>query len=68
MGMVLGAGRGTPEMTRRSKFPKLAYELGGKGCPKANCGHICKLGMLKALVFGIPLFLFIAEIFIKRIS
>lgn len=28
MGMVLGAGCGTPEMTRRSKFPKLAYELG----------------------------------------
>lgn len=27
-GMVLGAGCGTPEMTRRSKFPKLAYELG----------------------------------------
>lgn len=28
MGMVLGRGCGTPEMTRRSKFPKLAYELG----------------------------------------
>ena len=28
MVMVLGAGCGTPEMTRRSKFPKLAYELG----------------------------------------
>lgn len=28
MGMVLGTGCGTVSMTRRSKFPKLAYELG----------------------------------------
>lgn len=28
MGMVLGTGCGAPDMTRRSKFPKLAYELG----------------------------------------
>lgn len=28
MGMVLGTGCGTVNMTRRSKFPKLAYELG----------------------------------------
>lgn len=28
MGMVLGTGCGTPDMTRRSKFPKLVYELG----------------------------------------
>lgn len=30
MGMVLGTGCGTPAMTQRSKFPKLAYELGKK--------------------------------------
>lgn len=30
MGMVLGTGCGTPDMTRQSKFPKLAYELGRK--------------------------------------
>lgn len=30
MGMVLGAGCGTPSMTQQSKFPKLAYELGRK--------------------------------------
>ena len=29
-GMVLGTGCGTVDMTRRSKFPKLAYELGRK--------------------------------------
>lgn len=28
IGMVLGTGCGTPTMTRHSKFPKLAYELG----------------------------------------
>lgn len=28
MGMILGAGCGTPAMTQRSEFPKLAYELG----------------------------------------
>ena len=28
MGMVLGAECGTPAMTQRSEFPKLAYELG----------------------------------------
>lgn len=28
MGMILGAGCGTPAMTRHSKFPKLAYEFG----------------------------------------
>ena len=28
MGMVLGTGCGTVNMTRQSKFPKLAYELG----------------------------------------
>ena len=28
MGMILGAGCGTPDMTRHSGFPKLAYELG----------------------------------------
>lgn len=27
-GMVLGAGCGTPEMTKSSKFPDLAYQLG----------------------------------------
>ena len=27
-GMVLGAGCGTPAMTRRSSYPKAAYELG----------------------------------------
>ena len=27
-GMVLGAGCGTPEITQKSEFPKLAYELG----------------------------------------
>ncbi len=27
-GMVLGAGCGTPEMTRRSSYPQKAYELG----------------------------------------
>ena len=27
-GMVLGAGRGSPEMTRRSRYPQNAYELG----------------------------------------
>ena len=26
--MVLGAGCGTPEMTKSSKFPDLAYQLG----------------------------------------
>lgn len=30
MGMVLGAGCGTPNMTHQSKFPNLAYELGRK--------------------------------------
>lgn len=30
MGMVFGTGCGTPAMTQRSKFPKLAYELGRK--------------------------------------
>lgn len=28
MGMVLGTGCGTPAMTRRSRFPQAAYELG----------------------------------------
>lgn len=28
VGMVLGAGCGTPEITQKSEFPKLAYELG----------------------------------------
>ena len=28
MGMILGRGCGTPAMTKSSKFPKLAYELG----------------------------------------
>lgn len=28
MGMVLGTGCGTVNMTRRSKFPRLAYKLG----------------------------------------
>lgn len=28
MGMVLGYGCGTPEMTRSSKYPIMAYELG----------------------------------------
>lgn len=28
MGMVLGYGCGTPEMTRNSKYPIMAYELG----------------------------------------
>ncbi|MGN0410665.1 MAG: flavodoxin family protein, partial [Candidatus Fimousia sp.] len=28
MGMVLGCGCGTPDMTRNSKYPKMAYELG----------------------------------------
>ena len=28
MGRVLGSGCGTPDITRQSKFPKLAYELG----------------------------------------
>ena len=28
MGMILGGGCGTPEMTRRSKYPELAYKLG----------------------------------------
>ena len=28
MGMILGIGCGTPEMTKKSKFPKLAYEMG----------------------------------------
>ena len=27
-GMILGAGCGTPDMTKSSKFPKLAYGLG----------------------------------------
>ena len=30
MGMVLGKGCGTPSMTRQSKYPKQAYELGKK--------------------------------------
>lgn len=30
MGMVLGTGCGTPDMTKRSKFPNLAYEIGKK--------------------------------------
>lgn len=30
MGMVLATGCGTPEVTQRSEFPKLAYELGKK--------------------------------------
>ena len=30
MGMVLGKGCGTPSMTRRSKYPEQAYELGKK--------------------------------------
>lgn len=30
MGMVLGTGCGTLAMTQRSRFPKLAYELGRK--------------------------------------
>lgn len=30
MGMILGTGCGTPEMTKNSKFPKLAYEMGRK--------------------------------------
>lgn len=30
MGMVLGTGCGTPDMTQQSKFPKSAYELGRK--------------------------------------
>lgn len=30
MGMVLGAGCGSPAMTKQSRFPKLAYELGKK--------------------------------------
>ena len=30
MGMVLGIGCGTPEMTQRSRFPKMAYDLGIK--------------------------------------
>lgn len=29
-GMVLGAGCGTPSMTKHSKFPRMAYELGRK--------------------------------------
>lgn len=28
MGSVLGLGCGTPEMTRRSRYPRMAYELG----------------------------------------
>ena len=28
MGRVLGSGCGTPDITKKSKFPKLAYELG----------------------------------------
>lgn len=28
MGMVLGYGCGTPSMTKRSRYPRLAYELG----------------------------------------
>ena len=27
-GMILGKGCGTPSMTRRSRYPELAYELG----------------------------------------
>ena len=27
-GMILGGGCGTPDMTKRSKYPKEAYELG----------------------------------------
>lgn len=30
MGMVLGAGCGTPSMTRHSKFPQQAYNLGNR--------------------------------------
>lgn len=30
MGMILGTGCGTTEMTKSSKFPKLAYEMGRK--------------------------------------
>lgn len=30
MGMILGVGCGTPAMTKRSEFPKRAYELGRK--------------------------------------
>lgn len=30
MGMVLGTGCGTPAMTKRSRFPQMAYELGKK--------------------------------------
>ena len=30
MGMVLGTGCGTPAMTRRSRYPQAAYELGKK--------------------------------------
>lgn len=30
MGMILGTGCGTPEMTKSSKFLKLAYEMGRK--------------------------------------
>lgn len=30
MGMILGTGCGTPEITKNSKFPKLAYEMGRK--------------------------------------
>lgn len=30
MGMILGTGCGIPEMTKNSKFPKLAYEMGRK--------------------------------------
>lgn len=29
-GMILGKGCGTPSMTARSRYPKLAYELGRK--------------------------------------
>lgn len=30
-GMVLGRGCGSPSMTKRSRFPKMAYELGKRG-------------------------------------
>ena len=30
MGMVLGKGCGTPSMTKSSKYPQQAYELGNK--------------------------------------
>ena len=30
MGMVLGTGCGTPAMTKRSRYPQTAFELGKK--------------------------------------